>query len=72
MISRVSAAHREIEIKLPFDCAAESRERLSGLGARGAKRLEVDIMLMLLVRDGRIILADSVPTDQAASDRFWA
>lgn len=30
----MSAAHREIEIKLPFDCAAEARERLSGLGAR--------------------------------------
>ncbi len=41
------------------------------VGARGAKRLEVDIMFMLLVRDGRIFLAQSVPTDQAASDRFW-
>lgn len=41
------------------------------VGARGAKRLEVDIMLMLLVRDGQVIVADSVPTDQAASDRFW-
>ena len=41
------------------------------VGARGAKRLEVDIMLMLLVRDSQITLAQSVPTDQAASDRFW-
>ena len=29
-------------------------------------------MLMLLVRDGRITLAESVPMDQAASDRFWS
>jgi len=42
------------------------------VGARGAKRLAVDVILMLIVRDGRVILADSVPTDQAASDRFWA
>ena len=34
MISRVSAVHREIEIKLPFDSATVARERLSGLGAR--------------------------------------
>ena len=34
MISRVSAVHREIEIKLPFDSATLARERLSAMGAR--------------------------------------
>ena len=42
------------------------------VGARGAKRLELDVMIMLLVRDGRIHLIQSVPTDQAANDRFWS
>jgi ketosteroid isomerase-like protein len=41
------------------------------VGARGAKRLEQDVVIMLLVRDGRINLIQSVPTDQAANDRFW-
>lgn len=42
MISRVSAAHREIEIKLPFDSAAEAHRRLSGLGARPLRGREFE------------------------------
>ena len=39
---------------------------------RGAKKLEAEALLMLLIRDGKIYRAVVIPTDQAATDRFWS
>jgi len=43
-----------------------------GTDARvGAKRLEMDYLLMLRFQEGRVTAAFSVPTDQHEADRFW-
>ena len=34
--------------------------------------LEMDYVLRLDIRDGRVVSALSVPTDQRAVDRFWS
>lgn len=39
--------------------------------ARSAKRLDLEYVLLLRVRDGRVYRALSVPVDQAANDAFW-
>lgn len=39
--------------------------------ARGVRRLDLDYLLLLRVRDGRVYEALSVPVDQPANDAFW-
>ena len=39
---------------------------------RGVKRMEMDFLLRLDVRAGKIIDAASVPVDQPENDQFWS
>jgi ketosteroid isomerase-like protein len=38
---------------------------------RGARRLELDYVLVLRIRDGLVVDALSVPVDQPRNDAFW-
>jgi ketosteroid isomerase-like protein len=39
--------------------------------ARGDRRLEMDYLLRLRIRDGQVVHAISVPLDQRTNDAFW-